>query len=734
MRQHLKKLDAIHWIVFSIFAVAALSTLFIVGYAGNRLWTAWSQEESDRSKQRWRVFQNAVKRKEEQIESGLQSLRSSAAYSSASGLRQDALRFKYPDSEEIKQLVVRKELDARFLDDKSTRSKSFIQLLHGLPLRNRLNQFQASDRRLAAQAIARSIEGALVAEIDENGSFVFASPYEAQLKLKASTLLELNNGDRLLRGTSMARTSILDSLVAGSNFRYWLAVATPSRASSKRIILIAVPVTILLEGADVISQQVNDEDVRITYSSDARNSKVPVVRIENKYQNSELDSYKYMGKLISIEIAVRQPNKPIRRVIVETSILVAFGMLSLMSVSILLSNHLISAYLQAYQLPLAIRNALDKQVESVVHDLKNKIRSITLSASQDNKMSNTSRGIIRTSAIELLEVLQRLKHDLFNHCFGHELLIELNSKIRINVAQVVGEILSTYLPVTHGVDRKIYLRINASDDETFCNISFADLSRILANVLVNSIEASSSNSEGIEVSISKSDELGNTASHVVISIKDHGCGIPEKHLPKVFDAGFTTKQKEGQATRGTGLKNVQDLVKKWDGQIIINSEPYVGTTVTISLPQKPCPDWFVKSISLKERATLVFVDDEDEIHNWWSSVMDRSFKGRVDALKMIDFKVENLKTPDECLEFISRAKVDGTIDHCSFFIDYHFKGSDLNGMDVILRGGISSRAILVTSFTESEQVITSAERFSVRMLPKYMMHNLEFPIQIGVAD
>lgn len=69
---------------------------------------------------------------------------------------------------------------------------------------------------------------------------------------------------------------------------------------------------------------------------------------------------------------------------------------------------------------------------------------------------------------------------------------------------------------------------------------------------------------------------------VVVSIKDNGRGIPDKHLNKIFDPFFTTKP-VGKGT-GLGLSISYGIIEKHNGQILVDSEVGKGTEFKIILP------------------------------------------------------------------------------------------------------------------------------------------------------
>lgn len=69
---------------------------------------------------------------------------------------------------------------------------------------------------------------------------------------------------------------------------------------------------------------------------------------------------------------------------------------------------------------------------------------------------------------------------------------------------------------------------------------------------------------------------------VCISVGDTGCGIPEENIPHLFEPFFTTKE-VGTGT-GLGLSISYDIIKKHEGEILVESKVGQGTTFTIQLP------------------------------------------------------------------------------------------------------------------------------------------------------
>ena len=99
------------------------------------------------------------------------------------------------------------------------------------------------------------------------------------------------------------------------------------------------------------------------------------------------------------------------------------------------------------------------------------------------------------------------------------------------------------------------------------------LSQVWTNLIDNAVDASPPNSQ-IEVSTwTESGVSGsNGTGSLVVSIADHGTGIPEDVRPHIFEPFFTTKP-QGSGT-GLGLEIVHRIVtQKFGGTIDVESQP-----------------------------------------------------------------------------------------------------------------------------------------------------------------
>ncbi len=102
-----------------------------------------------------------------------------------------------------------------------------------------------------------------------------------------------------------------------------------------------------------------------------------------------------------------------------------------------------------------------------------------------------------------------------------------------------------------------------------------EIRQVFFNIIRNGVQAMGKKGT-LEVE-SRADD-----GHVAVFIRDNGPGISQDHQRKIFDPFFTTKDPdEGE---GLGLFIVQQIVRKHDGEISVDSENGTGTEFTIRFP------------------------------------------------------------------------------------------------------------------------------------------------------
>lgn len=101
--------------------------------------------------------------------------------------------------------------------------------------------------------------------------------------------------------------------------------------------------------------------------------------------------------------------------------------------------------------------------------------------------------------------------------------------------------------------------------------------QMMSNLLSNAVKYSP-NAENVEVMVYP---LGN---YIVIEVQDHGIGIPDEEVSRVFTKYFRASTSSGIPGSGLGLSLVQQFVDMHRGEVTLRSKVGVGTVVTVKLP------------------------------------------------------------------------------------------------------------------------------------------------------
>jgi signal transduction histidine kinase/CheY-like chemotaxis protein len=121
-------------------------------------------------------------------------------------------------------------------------------------------------------------------------------------------------------------------------------------------------------------------------------------------------------------------------------------------------------------------------------------------------------------------------------------------------------------------------------------------------------------------------------TYVKLSVADTGYGMSKDVLERIFEPYFTTK-KVGEGT-GMGLAVVHGIIKGYDGDIQVYSEPGNGTTFNVYLPriyENAEPDDQEPAEILRGDEKILLIDDEDQIARMLEQMLE-SLGYRVQAV------------------------------------------------------------------------------------------------------
>jgi PAS domain S-box-containing protein len=178
------------------------------------------------------------------------------------------------------------------------------------------------------------------------------------------------------------------------------------------------------------------------------------------------------------------------------------------------------------------------------------------------------------------------------------------------------------------------------------------ISQVIQNIVINADQSMPEggfvnvNAENIKLKGKRIIPLPE-GNYVRITVKDHGMGIPEEFIQKIYDPYFTTKQKGS----GLGLTISYSIIKNHQGHISVESKLGKGSTFSIYIPAastKKVSRLFVKDKLLMGSGKILIMDDEKIIRNVAS-----------DMLKYLGYDVECVENGEQAIEKYKKAATSG---------------------------------------------------------------------------
>ncbi|MCL2009492.1 MAG: ATP-binding protein [Synergistaceae bacterium] len=155
-----------------------------------------------------------------------------------------------------------------------------------------------------------------------------------------------------------------------------------------------------------------------------------------------------------------------------------------------------------------------------------------------------------------------------------------------SVASLIND--TTTLNVTRIGDKPIEFELSV--DENTPAALFGDelrIRQILNNLLSNAFKYTERGVVKLLISACAGDKQPEETT-LVIKVNDTGCGMTKEQLSVVFDAYTRFNAESNRMTEGTGLgMNITyNLARLMNGEITVKSEPGIGTTFIVRLPQR----------------------------------------------------------------------------------------------------------------------------------------------------
>jgi PAS domain S-box-containing protein len=238
-----------------------------------------------------------------------------------------------------------------------------------------------------------------------------------------------------------------------------------------------------------------------------------------------------------------------------------------------------------------------------------------------------------------------------------------------------------------------------------CEIDVIQIIQVINNLLINAREAMPAGGV-IDISIQSHSQPGDDSflhkgNYVSLVVRDHGPGIPQGDLQRIFIPYFTTK-KTGS---GLGLAIAYSIVNKHNGYIKVHSIRGQGAAFTVFLPasEKSVAHPTLTPTSADLPARILLMDDEEIVREVF-----------VDMLRGTNYRIDLAVNSDEALEKFRTAR-SGGVPFDLVFLDLTGPG-DIGGiktLEKLLAIDPHVNAVAISGYSSSE-VFSQPDRFHFR--------------------
>lgn len=243
-------------------------------------------------------------------------------------------------------------------------------------------------------------------------------------------------------------------------------------------------------------------------------------------------------------------------------------------------------------------------VGGVAHDLNNVLGHVLMAAELLQTMPvgpevhNLAEGMLRSARHGAA-----LVHQLLAFARG-----EVESPAPLAIEPFLHEFVAL---VSQSLGAGIRVRLEGGCEQEKIRADHTQLKQVLMNLCLNARDAMPDGGEiRLGVRRVRFDDAearalpeGRAGEFLVLSVSDHGVGIPPADLERIFEPFFSTKE-AGRGT-GLGLSTVRGIVRGHGGFVTVASEMNRGTTFAIHLPVA-----FATATAGTEDPDILLVDDD----------------------------------------------------------------------------------------------------------------------------
>ncbi|MGN0795132.1 MAG: ATP-binding protein [Aristaeellaceae bacterium] len=222
-----------------------------------------------------------------------------------------------------------------------------------------------------------------------------------------------------------------------------------------------------------------------------------------------------------------------------------------------LQKDFISSISHEFKTPIASIRGFAKLLQMPGLSEEQRTEYINLIAHESDRLSRLSETLLRLTALEQQTAPASLS------------TFSVDEQLR----QVILRLEPTWSAKDIGWQLDLDNGVSIESDEGLLN-------HVWINLIQNAIKFSPEGSD-IEVSATLKEH------HAVVDIRDHGCGMDEETMKRIFDRFYQADGSRSQEGVGLGLCLVRRILDMLGGNVHVSSTPGEGSTFRVTLPLHP---------------------------------------------------------------------------------------------------------------------------------------------------
>lgn len=235
----------------------------------------------------------------------------------------------------------------------------------------------------------------------------------------------------------------------------------------------------------------------------------------------------------------------------------------------------------------AVERMKARFMAGVTHELKTPLSIIRLHSKNlinyGSRLSEEKRNKLLEAIRGQAHLLGTLIEDILELSRFDAGMIETNRE-PMDLAPIVDKLVDDLRPLAESSRVSLEWRKPAVNQTILGDPK--QIERVSRNLIDNAIKYSP---DGGKVTIDTFNEAVKDKDFVFLRVTDTGMGIPEDHLPKIFERFHRVDSSHTIPGTGLGLAIVREIVNSHNGDIHVDSIPGQGSTFTVRLPSRNDP-------------------------------------------------------------------------------------------------------------------------------------------------